>query len=370
MASLSDVSRYLRQRRAIGKPITNLDRQAAWNSYFDTEANKTLERSKLAISRKNADTSAKSVANTLAINKERLAISKEAQASADQAAMVSGITNLGELAYMGRNTAVGKAITSKASDLYTGAKSLVTGAQSGVADAVPAISSSPPIGAGTAGGNAGLALASTTEAAAPTVTMGVSGAAIPASDAAALSATGSSASGAVAGSTGAIGALGTAGLAYGAGKIADKLIGDKVHEAGSIATGAVAGAALGGPPGAIIGGIIGFAVDKISNATWLCTKTKGTIGMTKEEWSSIGKFRQYAKENHKDWLEVYIKIGPDLLNKINGDNEFYNKLKEEFIIPIIKLTDGGFYDAAYRAYKSTVVQLVRDYAPELMPEGI
>lgn len=44
MATLNGVSRYLRQKRATGKPITSTDKTAAWEGYFNSQAATSLDR--------------------------------------------------------------------------------------------------------------------------------------------------------------------------------------------------------------------------------------------------------------------------------------------------------------------------------------
>ena len=56
----------------------------------------------------------------------------------------------------------------------------------------------------------------------------------------------------------------------------------------------------------------------------------------------------------------------ELLTAINGDKEYFENLKKTFINPIILLTKGGFLEAAYLAYKETVIQLVNQYNKDLM----
>lgn len=333
MASLGDVSRYLRQRRAVGKPITDLDRSAAWNAYFDTEATKQIQRGELALKSRSLDI-------TESQNAEQLRLAREAQDAQEKAGMVSGVTQLGQLAYMGSKTDLGKSLISGAKGLYGKA----TGAQAATAGSVGTAAQ------GTAVSSLGSDLAGvSTQLADKTAMLGTE---------TATAAT----TGATLASTATAGVAGAA-----AGLAADKLFGDKWNEAGSVVGGATTGFMIGGPVGAVVGAVFGQITSKLSDS-WICTKTKTIVGMTEHEWATIGRFRQYAQENHSDWLQVYVDIGPALLEKINGDEEFYSNLKDTFINPVIKLTEGGFMEAAYLTYKSVVMELIDKYNPELTKE--
>lgn len=345
MASLGDVSRYLRQRRAIGKPITDRDRSAAWNAYFDTEASKQIQRGQLALDTRKVDIYEKSTA-------DQLAMQREAADAAEKSAMVSGISQLGQLgslAYKGSQTALGqKAIAGTKSLLGMGKTTGAQGAVAGAQGVFAAQIAPNTIGAGyTAVTGAGPA-ASTTGTAGLGSVMGPVGWG---------SAAGGMASNLAKRSSTVQDAMET--VSFGV-LHAEK---DQGFVAG-VGAGAAAGAAVGGPIGAVIGGIIGGVTSLLG--TWVCTKIKDTVGVTEYEWETIRQFRLYAKENYSDWLEWYVDIGPRLLEAIDGDEEFYLELKHSFLLPIIGLTAGGYLEAAALAYKSTVIQLVNEYKPELM----
>ncbi len=259
MASLGDVSRFLRQRRAIGKPITAEDRRAAWGAYYDTQATKTLERSRLATQRDQFNQQMGFKKEQAAITNARL---QEQQEAADKAATISGITEIGKLGFMASKTDLGKDVIGGAKDfLGIGKTSTAVGAQT------PAISSLTP-----------------------TTTMGVQGAAIPQADAAVMgSTTGASTAPSVTPSltSQALSVAGPAIGGFGAGEFArGKTMESKTIQSGiekatfglahakkdaarisGATAGAAAGFVVGGPPGAVIGGLIG-GVGK-EGADWL-----------------------------------------------------------------------------------------------------
>ena len=401
MASLSDVSRYLRQRRAIGKPITAADRSAAWNAYFDTEATKSLSRSRLSLDRRKTDIYEKNAADELAMRREAY----EDQADA---AKIQGYTQVGILGSMAYDKFGGTGLGGKA---LSGIKSLFGGGTSAAPVSTMGVSgASIPAADVAALSNVGAQGAAVTSLA-PTTTMGVSGASIPAADSAALSST----AGGGAGGMGALGVgagiatavaadelfarnlagtmddpqkaweMNTRGLRYGGASpgqtaLLEKVLGEKgtdILDKITDPTGLIGKVEekvgkyiaptipkfLGG------GGSTGNStVDFLLNplGTWLCTETKKQVGFTKDEWNGIAQFREYAKENHSDWLGWYVNIGPELLKEINGSEIFYTNLKHTFLLPVINMTDGGFKEAAYLAYKEIVIHLVNKYKPELL----
>ena len=370
MASLGDVSRYLRQRRAVGKPITDLDRSAAWNAYFDTEATKQIQRGELALKTRSLDITERQ-------NAELLRLQSEEQDAAEKAGMISGAVQLGQLgsmAYKGSQTALGKKAIAGVKGLFGSAQggasaTVANPAAATVASQVGAQGAAAGVGAqGAAVSSLGSDLAGvSTQLADKSAMLGT-----PASTTAGTSSGGSlvmpGAIGFAAGDMASSAMMRSEKMQ----KFAEKTSFGILHakKDASFAAGIGAGAAAGsmfGPVGAVIGGVLGGAAAAIKN-TWLCTKTKELVGMTEHEWETIGQFREYALENHSDWLNVYVDIGPALLEKINGDEEFYSNLKDKFIDPVIKLTDGGFMEAAYLTYKSVVMDLIDKYDPELTKE--
>lgn len=115
------------------------------------------------------------------------------------------------------------------------------------------------------------------------------------------------------------------------------------------------------------GGTGSETVDKILNpaGTWICTKIKEIVGMTREEWRAITTLKRYSLTNHKDWFDKYLDIGPELSGAMGDSKEFYSDLKKAFVDSVIGLVDGGFLEAAYQAYKAAVFELVDRHKPEL-----
>lgn len=387
MASLGDVSRYLRQRRAIGKPVTRQDRAAAWEAYFDSLHGKTMQRKAIQLDR-----------DRMAIQQDQFQQNKEIQQSqfdqsmdlqrqqredAEDAAKISGAVQLGTLGLAAANTDIG----GKAIDAAVGFGKKLFGAQGSTTSALgadaalggtalsasggaPAISSAFAGGApaiepaGLAGGYAEVAL--NAPGAAPAATS-----ALPTLSQIALPA----AAGGIVGGWAGKQTLksetaqnfiedATFGVIH-AKKDAAKITGAGAGALAGAAVGAKIGA-IGGPVGAVIGGVVGLVT---SGGSWICTRTKDLVGFKDEEWEMISKFRKYAVKNHSDWLEAYLKVGPELLVAMDGDKKFYADLKETFLMPIINLSMGGFYEAAYKTYKSVVIQLVEKYKPSLMEEA-
>ncbi|MCP3875515.1 MAG: hypothetical protein GY699_20465, partial [Desulfobacteraceae bacterium] len=279
MGSLGDVSRYLRQRRAIGKPVTQKDKEAAWNAYWDTEASKTLDKSRLAIQRDQL------ALNTRTAN-SNLAIQREQMENANSAATIKGITDLSTTGVKLYGSKLGKKAISNIKGFFKGPSttpSVTMGTQSSIpaSNATPLSSvSSTGTGAQSVATKAVGGLGYTAPGAQNAVTMGVSGASVPAADAAAMSSVGGSATAPTALSTvGSVVAPAAAGAAVG-GFVADKTMGSKtmqdVMEKGSFgllhakkdaarvtgfAAGAAAGATVGSGifpgPGTAVGAVIG-----------------------------------------------------------------------------------------------------------------
>jgi len=400
MASLGDVSRFLRQRRAVGKPITAEDRRAAWNAYYDTQAVKSLERSRIANQRDQFN-------QTMSFNKEQAAITnarlQEQSEAAAKANTIRGITELGTLGYKAYNSDLGKTALYKAKTLMgmdaTGLPELA-GGSSPIGGALTGSPTSVNLLGASSTGAQGLSTQAVTNLA-PAATEGVSGTGLSA-----LAEGSSPMSAAPVSSTGITGAalnfaapaLAGYGVGqYAAGRTMESETMQDFWETGTFglahakkdaarlsgaAAGAAAGALVGGPVGAVIGGIIGgvgkevvdevgdfahSAFNKVTDVfgTWICSETKKTIGMTKEEWKIIGDFRHYARDIHSDWLEWYVDIGTELIEAINGDERFYTELKEDMLDPVMLLTENGYPEIAYDVYKKEVINLVKAFKPEL-----
>ena len=374
MASLGDVSRFLRQRRAVGKPITAEDRRAAWNAYYDTQAVKSLERSRIANQRDQFN--------------QQMAFNKKQSEDAAKANSIRGIIDLGTLGYKAYNSDLGKTALYKAKTLMgmdaTGLPELA-GGSSPIGGALTDSPTSINLLGTSSTGAQGLSTQAVTNLA-PAATEGVSGTGLSAlaEGSSPISAAPVNSGVSSVGAT-ALSYAGPAMAGYTAGEwgqdlamrsetvqnIAEKATFGLLHAKKDVArvtgagTGAAAGALLGGPVGAIIGGIMGaIGVD-----TWLCTETKKKAGFTDVEWAEIGTFRKYAEEYHPDWLSWYVSIGTELVQAIDGDEDFYKNLKETFLLPMIALSKGGFHEAVCVSYIEVVKKLVLEYKPELM-EGI
>ena len=103
--------------------------------------------------------------------------------------------------------------------------------------------------------------------------------------------------------------------------------------------------------------------------TWICTKTKETVGMTEKEWRAITKLKRYSIVNNKEWFDAYVKIGSELVESMGDNKSFYNGLKKTFIFPITCMVNGGYMEAAYLSYKSIVLDLIKKYNPSLINEA-
>jgi len=329
MASLSDVQRFLRQKRATGR-LSPGEMQEAYEAYFAAEAGKTLERSKFALDKRRLDVSERQ-------QEDQLDMFREQQEQAEDAAKISGITELGKFGLMAADTEIGKKVISGGQKAVTSL--FDTGASSATGAAI--------------GSTAGTAFSGTASAG-----TGISPAAMTGTSPMVASSVGSSA-GTIMGAAGAS----IAGAATGF--VADKAFGKDFKEVGGAVGGATTGFMIGGPVGAVIGGVIGFGVDAISDETWLCTETKKLVGLSNDEQRIIGEFREFVLDEYPGWLRSYIQIGNELVQAIDGDAEFYSNLKKELIDPVISLTDKKHYHSAYKIYKDKVLELVREYAPEL-----
>jgi len=396
MASLADVQRFLRQKRATGQAISGEEQRRAYEAFFDVQASRNLERGRLSLQRKTA-------AENLALAQKRQALAERTSdaniSAADRAfalreleseenrafrerqekreagaAKISGITEIGKLGFQALSSPLGqKAITKVGDFLKPSTTEVVSSIPSAakpigvqgvttqaVSSLTPSVSTAAP---GAVAGTGAGAFAAPTATATEGFVAGT-GAGPFAAPATAATTTG----------TTALASIGT-GLAGAGAGIAGKYIGEKVtgdKGFGTVAGGAAAGFVVGGPVGAIIGGILGVG-QTILEDSWICTKTKELIGFTDKEWNTIGSFREYAKKNHGNWLKWYVGIGPELLEAINGDKPFYAELKEHMLSPVVKLTEYGAEEAAYLAYKQVVLDLADTYAPKLIettPEGV
>lgn len=134
--------------------------------------------------------------------------------------------------------------------------------------------------------------------------------------------------------------------------------------------GAIAGGSIGGPIGAVVGGIVGF----VAGGSYLCNTTHKNAGLNKDILRALSRFRAYVLEHHKEPLRFYLKHGPALIKAISEQEknlqEFYKNLKENFVIPIVVLSDSSHQEEAYQVYTKTTSELIKKYLPDVYDEGM
>lgn len=232
--SFSDVQRYLKQKRAGGQTVTPRETRLAWQAYWDVNAARSLQSKQLSLNER-------SINANIDINKKRMKLAKEQMQREEDAATISGISELGSTAAIGAYALKGTSIGSK---IGLGAAPTVSGgagtAVSGGAASGTGFAGSP------AGGSAGAGLGG--------AGVGATGASTaPTATSAGFSNVGTSA-------VGAIGA-GYAGSTVG-GAVSGNDAGSII---GGIAGGVTYGAYVGGPAGAIVGGLVGGAVGVVKS---------------------------------------------------------------------------------------------------------
>ena len=133
---------------------------------------------------------------------------------------------------------------------------------------------------------------------------------------------------------------------------------------GSAAAAGLFGAAVGGPAGALIGAAVG---SQVLGMSYLCTETAKKTGLDEYTFEALGRFRRYAILNHKRVLKYYLKIGPDLIKRINEKDKsdsVFERFKKDIIQPVVVATDSSQPETAYQLYKNRVLELIKEFLPE------
>ncbi len=145
--------------------------------------------------------------------------------------------------------------------------------------------------------------------------------------------------------------------------------------------GAVAGGFIGfwvgGPVGASFGAGLGAQLGSalgpfdpglraISGASYICTATNETIGLSDDENLALLRFRQYVKVNHRNVLKFYLEVGPEIVKAIGDDKQFYSHLKDVYIMRVIINSESSHQERAFWIYRTMIVALIKKYTPHLL----
>ena len=219
--SFGNVQRYLRQKRAGGQTVTPRETRLAWQAHFDAMAGRRMEQSELNLRRTVAG-------HNIMMAEKGMELKEEALKREEDAAKISGITQLGSTAMLGAMALKGTEIGSKIG-LGPGGAAIAPatkGAQAAVLEKVGAAGiTGPTLRTG--------AIETLTEAAPSTLATGAAGA---------------------------VGGLAGAQLV----RALPGKAGDVGQIGGAVVGGAAAGFAMGGGPiGAVVGGVIGGAVGAV-----------------------------------------------------------------------------------------------------------
>jgi len=159
-------------------------------------------------------------------------------------------------------------------------------------------------------------------------------------------------------------------------RIADEARSDDKKAAKMAAMGAVVGGAIGSVipgagtmVGAAVGGMLGGAV----GGSWLCTETEKKIGLDEYTIDALRRFRRYAVKNHRQVMKYYLKVGPQLIEKIyEKDNacSTFEHFKENVINPVVVHTDSSQPEIAYQIYKQRVIELIREFLPDQLQTAL
>lgn len=114
----------------------------------------------------------------------------------------------------------------------------------------------------------------------------------------------------------------------------------------------------------IVGAIAGFALSE----SWICTATNVSIGCSVKIDKAMDELKRYAIKNHRDALNFYLKIGPDLTKSFNGDKEFYQGIRTKMLLPITEKVAAGDIEGAYQLYKTDTSELIEEYMPHLIDD--
>jgi len=145
MATMGSVSSYLRQKRAIGQPVTDSDKRAAWAAYFDTQAERSDRSRSLALEKERIDTQKEQYATSQALQSSQFdknyALTQQNYKDTADAAKISGITQIGLMGSQVLSSDIGK----KAIEGISGiGKKAISGISGSPMVSTPAIGASGP----------------------------------------------------------------------------------------------------------------------------------------------------------------------------------------------------------------------------------
>ena len=113
---------------------------------------------------------------------------------------------------------------------------------------------------------------------------------------------------------------------------------------------------------------IGFVSDKISDS-YICGATDSAVGMDKNDLRLLNDMYKMALEKRPALGMFYKENGKQLVrvmsNAENDQLKFYETIKEEMLIPVLKLLRDGLFDDGLDLYIQKTINLFKKYAPEL-----
>lgn len=123
---------------------------------------------------------------------------------------------------------------------------------------------------------------------------------------------------------------------------------------------------LGGLLGSEFGGWVGEQFGGIFEDTHICTATKKHAMMTEIDVDVMKSLRQYAEENHPNWLRPYMLHGPKLIKAIEEQEKdlpnFYDTIREILVKPVVGIFDLD-PEKAYQIYLLVTQMLFIKYLP-------
>ncbi len=115
----------------------------------------------------------------------------------------------------------------------------------------------------------------------------------------------------------------------------------------------------------VVGEVTGFF------GTHYCTQVDKTVGLTDDDREILKEFLKYAKTNHRDVVQYYLKKGPEVvrfIHEAHGDDtpQVFIDMNKTLVQPTIEFMKAGEPEKAYRHYANFGDKLFHDYTPHLV----
>ena len=120
-----------------------------------------------------------------------------------------------------------------------------------------------------------------------------------------------------------------------------------------------------------ISNVFNEVFDFFTGGTHYCTQVDKTVGLTDDDREILKEFLKYAKANHRDVVQYYLKKGPEVVRFIHEAHEddtpqVFIDMNKTLVQPTLEFMRAGEPEKAYRHYADFGDKLFHDYTPHLV----